>query len=118
MDSLLVYSSSRSMIEENKITNPFENYYFQQHENVAQDDGIKGVCDIELHLAVPVIEESIKVNILKIYNESVTLETLNSDSQEGLLLNLFSEREIHVPSNFEDARLQIDHHKLQEISEK
>ena len=87
VENPLVYSSSRSMIEENQITVPFENSYFLQHKNVAQDDRIKGLCEIELHLVVPVIEESIKVNILQISNESATLETLNLDSHEALLLN-------------------------------
>ena len=33
-------------------------------------------------------------------------------------MNPFYKREIHVPSDFEDTRLQIDHHMLQESSEK
>ena len=65
-----------------------------------------------------VIEESIKFAIFQISNKYATLETLNSDSHEGLLMNPFSEREMHVHSDSKDARLQIEHHKLQESGEK
>ena len=106
------------MIEEKHIENYFENSYFQQHENAVQYDGIKGVCDIEMHLDVPTIEESTKVNLFQISNEYVVLETIDLDSHEGLLLNLFFEKEINIHIDIEDTMLQIDHHRLQERSEK
>jgi hypothetical protein len=52
------------------------------NENAAQDDGIKRVCDIELHLVVPVVEEYIESNIFQIFDESVALETFNPDLHE------------------------------------
>ena len=105
-------------MEESHITNHLENYYLWQYENALQDDGIERICDIGLHLIVPVMEECIEGNIYQIFDESNALETLNLDSHEGLLMNSFYERDMHVASHFEDVRLQIDHPELRESSEK
>jgi len=118
IDSPLVYSFFGSMIKEKKITNTFGNAYFQQYENAPQDDGINQICDMDLHLSILVMEEYIESNIFQIFYESIPLENFSSDSHEGLLINSFSKRDMDVPLDFEDSRLQIDHPKLQECSEK
>ena len=60
----------------------------------------------------------IKFNLFQIYVEFVVLEIPNSDTHKGLLKHPFSQGYRHEASYFEDVKLQIDHHKLQENSEK
>jgi len=61
IDNSLFLSFSWSVIKEKKITNPFDNYCFQQHDNAYPEDGIKKVCDINLHLTVHLWKISLKV---------------------------------------------------------
>ena len=110
IDSQMLYVSSEELMDKRKILDPFNQSYSQEWENAAQDDGIKRVCDIELHLVVPVVEEYFESNIFQIIDEFVALETFN--------LDLHEETFIHVASDFEDVRFQIDDHELQESSDK
>jgi hypothetical protein len=67
---------------------------------------------------VLVLEEYIEGILFQIFDEFFALETLNPDLHEETLMNPYFQSVMHIASDFEDVRLQFDHRKLQESTEK
>jgi hypothetical protein len=67
---------------------------------------------------MPIMEECISNDFVQIVVDYTAPQTLNPDLHEETLMHPYFQGVMHIASDFEDVRLQFDHHKLQESSEK